>query len=246
MTPTPPPGFYEWLDFNSPMSSELADSLAASLARTRPAAVIDIGCGWAELLLRVLAAAPNARGVGIDENETARARARTNATARGLASRVDFENALPAAPRVAPDVVICVGADHIFGDQRDALEALARTVAAGGRVLFGTGFWERPPSVEEAAGLGAVPDDFLPLPDLVDLALSFGFRLLDLRTATRREWEEFELGYLADWEEWLLRWPNDPGAAEIRERADAHRTGYLRGYRDVLGFAYLTLGVPAR
>src|SRR6201999_518022 len=137
--------------------------------------------------------------------------------------RVEFQAALPAVHETAPDVVVCIGADHIFGDQRDALEALARTVAPGGRVLFGTGFWERPPSAEEAAGLGAVPDDFVALPDLVDLALSFGLRLLDLRTATRREWEQFEMGFLADWEEWLMRWPNDPGAAEIRERADAHR-----------------------
>jgi SAM-dependent methyltransferase len=243
----PPPGRYEWLDFNSPMSGELADSLAASLARANPATVLDIGCGWAELLLRVLAAAPTAQGVGIDQDEALLARARRNATERGLSGRVTFRDSLAEAGELAaPNAVICIGADHIFGDQRDAVDALARMVAPDGRVLFGTGFWERPPTIDEAAGLGAVPDDFVSLADLVDLTLSLGFRLLDLRTATRREWEQFEMGFLADWEEWLLRRPNDPGAAEIRERTDAHRNGYLRGYRDVLGFAYLTLGVPAR
>jgi hypothetical protein len=32
----------------------------------------------------------------------------------------------------------------------------------------------------------------------------------------------------------------------VRELTDTHRTEYLRGWREVLGFAYLTLGIPAR
>lgn len=243
MTAAPPPGRYEWLDFNAPMSSELADALASALARHAPASVLDIGCGWGELLLRVLAAAPAARGIGVDHDSQLLERGRANAVQRGLETRVEFLDALPA-DRDTADVVICIGADHIYGTQADALDALAARVEPGGRLLFGTGYWERPPRVEEAAGLGATPDDFGSLADLADLAISLGFRLLDLRTATRREWEEFELGFLADWEEWLLRFPDDAGAADVRAQADQHRTGYLRGYRDVLGFAYLTLGRP--
>ena len=37
----------------------------------------------------------------------------------------------------------------------------------------------------------------------------------------------------------------DPSADELRAQADAHRQGWLHGYRGVLGFAYLTLGVPS-
>jgi len=246
VTSAPPPGRYDWLDFNAPMSGALADSLASALTRGAPRAVLDIGCGWGELLLRVLAAAPDARGIGVDRDAPLLERGRANAAARGLDSRVTFREQFPDADERGPaDVVICVGADHIFGTQGEALRELATVVAPGGRVLFGSGYWERTPSVEEAEGLGATPDDFGSLPDLVDLALICGFRLLDLRTATRREWEAFEMGFLADWEEWLLRWPDDPAAPEIRERADAHRNGYLRGYRDILGFAYLILGRPA-
>jgi hypothetical protein len=141
-------------------------------------------------------------------------------------------------------VTICIGADHVFGAQDAALAALFAMVPNGGRLLFGTGFWERSVTTEEAAALGAVPDDLCALADLVDLALATGFRLLDMRVATRREWEQFELGFLADWEEWLMRYPDATDAAAVRQRADSHRNGYLRGYRDVLGFAYLTLGRP--
>jgi hypothetical protein len=64
-------------------------------------------------------------------------------------------------------------------------------------------------------------------------------------TATGTEGEEFESGSLADETEWLLRHPDHPDAAAVRERSDDHRTRWLRGYRHGLGFAYLTLGRPA-
>ena len=61
---------------------------------------------------------------------------------------------------------------------------------------------------------------------------------------TREEWEEFESGFAAGSEEWLLANPGHPQAAEVIAKLDAHRDIWLRGHRDVLGFAFLTLGVP--
>ncbi len=241
----PPPGYYEWLAFNSPMSNEVADALVERLVRSSPSTAIDIGCGWGELLLRV-AARSTVTAIGVDRDKTVLERGRAAAADRGLDGRVVFRADLPSAPQDTADVVICGGADHIFGTQADALAALHTLVNPGGRLLFGSGFWERTPTAEEAATIGASPSDLHPLADLVDLAIDAGFRLLDLRTATTREWEEFELGYLADWEEWLVQWSGEPEAAEVAARADAHRNGYLRGWRGVLGFAYLVLGRPRR
>ncbi len=138
--------------------------------------------------------------------------------------------------------MLCVGSDHVFGDQEDALAALHPLVRPGGVLLFGTGYWQRPPSAEEAAGLGATPDELADLATLVDTATAAGFRPLDVQTANEDEWNAFESGYLADLEEALMV---DPSADELRAQADAHRRGWLHGYRGVLGFAYLTLGVPS-
>jgi hypothetical protein len=41
--------------------------------------------------------------------------------------------------------------------------------------------------------------------------------------------------------EWALDNPGHPDAAEAREAARRHRDGWLRGYRDVLGFVTLVL-----
>lgn len=238
------PTRYAFLDFNAPMGDALATDLVRVLTRRAPGSVVDIGCGWGELLLRVLAASPGAHGVGIDHDEELLARGRANAASRGLTDRVTFRENLPAG--LQADVVVCVGADHVFGTQADALAALHEHVVPGGRVLLGTGFWEVPPTADQAAVIGAEPGDLTALADLVSLARSHGFRLLDLRTATRREWESFESGYLADVEEWLLTADlTDPDVRAHADDADEHLAGWLRGYRDVLGFAYLTLGRSA-
>jgi hypothetical protein len=92
---------------------------------------------------------------------------------------------------------------------------------------------------------GTTVGECLYLPDLVEAALAAGYRPLRVETATRAEWEEFESGYAADAEEWLLANPGHAEAADLRAKLDEHLSIWLRGTRDVLGFAYLTLGVPA-
>jgi cyclopropane fatty-acyl-phospholipid synthase-like methyltransferase len=235
------PTRYAYLDFNAPLSSARADAIAAALVADGPDTVLDIGCGWGELLLRVVAAGSTTKGKGIDADAELLARARANAAARGLADRVEFVEAPAPTEHERADVVICVGADHAFGDQSDALTALYGMVKPGGLLLFGTGFWEQAPTSDQAASLGFEPDSLPDLAGLVDLAISTGFRPLTIQSANRDEWEAFESGFLADREQWLRRNSGHPDAVEFRAKADAHRCGWLRGYRDVLGFAYLTL-----
>ncbi len=235
------PSYYGFLDFNAPLSDQRANRLAAAIARRRPQSVLDIGCGWAELLLRVVAAAPDVHGLGVDSDARLIERARANAIARGLSDRIEVRASDGTEPLDAADAVTCIGSDHAFGTQDEALAALHPLVRPGGVLLFGTGYWQRPPTVAEAAGLGATPDELPDLATLVDSCIAAGFRLLDLQTANEDEWNAFESGYLADVEEYLMTAPSDE---KRRAEADEHRTGWLRGYRGVLGFAYLTLGVP--
>jgi SAM-dependent methyltransferase len=239
------PGYYDRLDFNAPLSGGRADAVAAALAARRPRTVLDIGCGWAELMLRILAASPATTGIGVDSDAVLIARGRTNAERRGLADRVRLIAADGNEPVEPADLVLCVGSDHVYGTQAQALAALRPNVEPGGVLFFGTGYWQRPPSDAEAAGLEATPDEFDELGGLVDRAVAAGFRPLDIQTANEDEWNAFESGYLSDWEEGLMRNPGSPDADELRAAADRHRTGWLHGYRNVLGFAYLTLGVPS-
>ncbi|MER6344908.1 SAM-dependent methyltransferase [Streptomyces sp. NPDC001595] len=242
------------LTFHSPLSEARAATLVRRLSASSPATVLDLGCGWAELLLRVLAAVPGTTGTGVDINGDDLDRARRAARQRGLAERVTFAEESAVDSRRGPaDLVLCVGSSQALTDVEPpkhlprALRALRELVSDDGRVLLGEGFWQRPPTAAELAGMwpGAAVDDHPGLAALVDLAIEAGFRPEYVETASLEEWEEFESAYQADVEVWLARHPGHPLAAETRARVDRHRSQWLH-YRGVLGLAYLTLVPVAR
>ena len=242
------------LAFHGPLSEARAVRFVDRLTRAEPATVLDIGSGWGELMLRILAARPEATGVGLDTDEEDLDRGRDNARARGLAERVSFHHESGVGTTRGPaDLVLCLGASHALteieppGHTAAALLELRRLVTPGGRVLLSESYWQRIPTEAELAAMwpGTSAGEYGSLADLADLAVAAGFRLAWIETATPGEWEDFESGYQSDEEEWLAAHPGHPQAAEIRERLDQHRSFWLRGYYGILGQAYLTL-VPVR
>lgn len=237
------------LTFHGPLSETRADRLVARLAANAPTTVLDIGCGWGELMLRTLAAAPDATGTGIDLDAEDLARGRTAAEQRGLTDRVRFlEESATGTTHGPADLVLCVGASQALSAAEpphhlpEALKELRRLVCDSGRVLLGEGFWQRTPTPAELSGMwpDAATTDHHDLATVVGLAMDAGFRPEWTQTASLDEWEEFESAYLADAEVWLAEHPGHPLAAETRERVDRHRDRWLT-YRGVLGLVYLTL-----
>lgn len=240
------------LTFMTPLSAARAETLVRFLSEDLHGTVLDIGCGWAELLLRVLVAAPGAHGVGVDLDAGSIEHGGHLARQRGLAERVRLvcgDARKEASGQLA--AVICVGASQVWGPPVDdhqpldyvaALSAVRALVPRGARVLYGEGIWSRPPTPEAAAPLSGRLDEFVPLVDLIDIAVAQGFRPLLIQEATTDEWDEFEAGYSACYARWSAGHERDhPDAAEVDAMADRQRTGYLRGYRGVLGMAYLGL-----
>ncbi|MGQ0837136.1 SAM-dependent methyltransferase [Actinokineospora sp.] len=245
-TPEIPP-LHNDVDFNAPLSDEHARGLITTLGPLTDRRVVDLGCGWAELLLRTLTTEPTATGIGVDRDSAAINHGRRNATARGLADRVELIAGDAADWSGDPvDVLINNGACHVWGGEPHArtvtaLKALHAHLRPGGLLLFGEGFWQRPPTEAELAVMPMAREEYWSLADLVDLAQAHGFRLLALSQASLTEWDDFESRHGLGWETWLLANPDSPHAADIRAKADTHRTAWLRGWRDTLGFAYLTL-----
>ncbi|MBO3749361.1 methyltransferase domain-containing protein [Streptosporangiaceae bacterium NEAU-GS5] len=246
MSSPPAPGTGSLLDFNSPLSAERAHRLVTQMAAREPVTVIDLGCGWGELLLRLLVALPGAKGVGIEQHAADVSRARANAEARGLEERVTFVEGSAREYAGGADLVLNIGAYQAYGTMVEALAALRELVNPGGRLLFAAEFWEERPSQERLAHMwpGMTVDDCVELPELVELTVAAGFRPLRIERATRGEWEEFESGIVAELEEWALAHPGTPEADELQAKSDELRSLWLRGHRDLMGFAYLTLGVP--
>jgi cyclopropane fatty-acyl-phospholipid synthase-like methyltransferase len=239
------------LAFLSPLSEHRAARLVRFVARDLRGTVLDVGCGWAELLLRVVAAAPAARGVGIDRHAPSIDRARELAAGRGLTDRVDLRCADASTTAQAADAAICVGASQVWGrpvtdrqplDYAAALTALRALVPRGGRVVYGEAIWSAPPTDAAIAPLAGRRDEHLPLGELVELAVARGFAAVAVHEAGLDEWDAFETGFTARHAHWLSAHdPDHPDAEEVRARAARRRAGYFGGYRGVLGMAYLQL-----
>ena len=111
------PPLHDDLTFLSPLSEDRAAGLVEFLATglSDGGSVLDIGCGWGELLLRVAAAAPGCTAIGVDLDADALAEGTRRAEARGLSDRVTFlagkgKHVGPAAV----DALICIGATQVL------------------------------------------------------------------------------------------------------------------------------------
>jgi cyclopropane fatty-acyl-phospholipid synthase-like methyltransferase len=230
---------YAGMLWNTPLSEEHAARLLERLEIGRRHSVLDLGCGWGELLLRAVADRDRSgTAVGVDIDADLLQRGRAAAAARGLDRRVTFIQAGAEEWREPADRVLCIGAAHAWGGARRALPALARLVRPGGRVLFGDGIWERPPTAPARELFG---DDVLPEPELHRLIVSAGWRVLSRSRAELGEWDEFEDAWRAGREEWRLAHAGDSRAAAVAAELAERLTEYVDVYRGVLGFAYLVL-----
>ncbi|MCR1161837.1 class I SAM-dependent methyltransferase [Paenarthrobacter sp. UW852] len=246
------PPLYESLTWLTPLSEERAAHLVAFLSDPAPAEVLDMGCGWGELLLRVLASAPQARGHGVDASSKSIDRARQQALKRGLLDRATFDSmpGLEVRNRRA-DAAICIGASQIWGppvedaqplDYAAALRALRALVLPGGRLVYGEAIWSSPPHPAATAPLAGRDDEFLTHDALREQIRAAGFEVVDEDQASIQEWDVFEAGFRGRFTRWLEAHDADhPAAKQVRRQCEEQRAAYEEGYRGVLGMAYFCL-----
>ncbi|WP_291279076.1 methyltransferase domain-containing protein [Galactobacter sp.] len=245
------PPLYDDLTFLSPLSDERAASLVGFIADAHPDTVLDIGCDWGELLLRSLAAVPEARGLGVDLESQHLEDARRRAVERGLADWASFDARDARTFTGSFDAVVCIGASQIWGPQVDeeqpldytaALVALRQLLPAGGRLVYGEAVWSVPPTAAAMSALGGRPDEYLAVDSVVALARQHGFSVANVEVATQGEWDAFEAGFRAGFEHWIHAHPADhEDQQEVHRQLQDQRDRYMNGYRGVLGMAYLSL-----
>jgi len=236
--PIPDEVWHAAMRWNAPLSEAHAALLLDAFELESAERVLDLGCGWGELLCRAVEREPTLTGIGVDTDATALARGEALAAARGLGERVTLRDAGGEAWSEPADRVICVGASHIFDGTAAALDRLASIVDRGGRLLYGDGYLELGAS-EFTADLF---DEFGPLDQVLAAVRRAGWRVLHLSVSDLLEWDEFESTYRAGPERWLLADPDVDGAAEVRAWLDLRMREYVDGYRGELGFCWLVLG----
>ncbi len=182
-----------------------------------------------ELLLRFHEANPETTGIGIDSDEDAILRANKLASEQGLSERVKFIQGSAEAVDGIFDLVIAVGATHIWGDTSSALKYLRTKISENGKILFGDGFWQTEPSAEFREIFG----DLQRFTGIKDEIRRAGFTLLQSEAASIEEWDEFE----SNWRKGL----EESGISEAQTFAAERKKEYEEGYRGILGFGYFLL-----
>jgi SAM-dependent methyltransferase len=216
------------LAFAHPMSEAAVNAAIAALPLPLQALVLDTGCGSGEILLRTLRFHTSARGLGIDLDADAIAEARLRAS--GLQARFEVRDA--ATAKGPCDAVINVGSSHAHGGFPVAVEALRALAPV---VLYGEGFWQRPPSEDFLSALGGATVE--ELPDLDGLRAGVrgvGFDIVHESCASEEDWARYEETLAANAERHHA--PDTRAyARQIRRRRA------LPGGTDTLGFALLVL-----
>jgi len=186
-------------------------------AEGRRHAVLDIGCGKGEILIRALERT-GGTGIGVDSNPTfiseARCRGRHRVAEADLRLYLSTYANAPV-PRGMSDLVICTGATHALDPDLPDPEYLER--------------------------LGARADEMRALDGTLAAAREAGWVVLAHLESTPQEWDEYEESYELGVRAWLMARPADPQADEFRARIDAWADGYARWGRDTMGFVTMAL-----
>ncbi len=243
----------------NPLSDAAVDRTLDSLEVGAGDRVLDVGCGPAEMLIRLI----ERRGVsavGVDPNPHFIEEARRRATVRGVMDRLELRHReFSESEGEQFDAALCIGATHAFGGYRGTLRALARIVRPGGVIAVGHGYWMREPDREYLAALEAIPTgreipDVLADPGIEATLAEIrnemeshaangatvgeeGLTLLGSEVASEADWHGYEDLYARGIEDWVRDHPQDPDTAAMARRIDRWREAVARWGRNTMGFA---------
>jgi SAM-dependent methyltransferase len=232
------------LAFQNPLNEEEVDALVERLPLEGAARVVDIGCGKAELLIRILER-HDVSAVGVDLSPYFLAEAREEAARRVPGARLELREEDAAHAALEPgsfDLAIAVGAGGIWDGYRRAIRALARLVSPGRHVLLGEGYWRSEPSAAYLGALGAERDELGGYEGLIAAAREDGLELVEAVESTEADWERYERRWAENGERWATEHPEHPARDELLAWIRNGRDRFERlGGRETLGFGLFLL-----
>ncbi|MEO6928521.1 MAG: methyltransferase domain-containing protein [Casimicrobiaceae bacterium] len=229
-------------DYCNPMSATKVERLLDLLPLAEASRVLDLGCGRAELSLRIIERF-GSQVVAIDNSslmlDAARERAQwTGALGRLHLDNIDIRNF--AADPETFQLTVYLGAGGIDGGIGGVCRKLKTWTQPGGYVLIGEGYWKRKAPSEYLAVLGGNEFEYLDHRGNVQAGIDAGLVPMHAVVASDDEWDEYEWKYARSIERYVREQPDDADAVAMLDRIRRWRDAYLRWGRDTLGFgAYL-------
>ena len=233
---------HEGLAFMNPLAEEDVDEMIEALELEPGAHVLDLGCGKAEVLLRVVERYPDVRATGLDTSAAVLAEARRQAGERVPDSKVTLLEQDVREYRPEPgsfDLVISTGGVSFRGGVGGTLAVLSGFVAPGGKLLFGEGYWREEPGAEYLVALGAAREELKDYEGTIEAAQELGLDLKRAAASSVEDWDAYEDAWARNGDRYADAHDGEEGVAELRAWIEAGRERYRTlGGRDVLGFAF--------
>lgn len=228
----------------NPLSGTALDEAIEQLDLPPGARVLDLGCGKAAALSRVVERY-EARGIGVDLSPYMLAEARVTAmrVTRGELELVEGDATTYGADEPF-DAVLCFGAGWPHESLATLIAELLRHVKERGQLLIGEGYWRTEPTEGYLRLLGATRDELESHEGNIRVGMDAGLVPIWASTASVHDWDRYEWRYLATVEQWAATHADDPNAEAFLARARHGRDRYLGGGRDQLGFGCYLFRVP--
>ena len=232
---------HEGLAFMNPLAEEDVEEMIEALELEPGAHVLDLGCGKAEILLRIVERYPAVRATGLDNSPAILGEARRQAEARVPESKVVLleEDVREYAPEPgAFDLVVSTGGVSFRGGVGGTLAVLAGYVTNGGKVLFGEGYWREEPTPEYLVALGAAREELKDYEGTIEAAVEAGLDLKRAVTSSVDDWDAYEDAWARNGERYAEKHEGEEGITELREWIANGSARYRKlGGREILGFA---------
>lgn len=228
------------LAFMNPLSEEDVDEMIEALDLEPGAHVFDVGCGKAELLMRIVERYPDVHATGLDRSPLVLAEARRQAEERVPESRVVLveQDVREYAPEPGFfDVVVSTGGVSFRGGVGGTLAVLSGFVAPGGQLLFGEGYWREEPELEYLVALGAAREELKDYEGTIEAAEEAGLALKRAVATSVEDWDSYEDAWARNGERYAEAHEGEDGVDELREWIANGRRRYRElGGRETLGF----------
>jgi len=210
------------LDFMGPYDGGHLQRLFRGVRLPERARVVDLGCGTGALLAWLAARGP-IDGLGVDLRPPRRR--------------------IPGVRFHAGDAAEVIGGGCDLACSVGAVSEpweLAGLARWGGLVLYGNGYWRRPPSRRYLKALGAEPDDMTGWRQMRGQGDSMGLELVAAVRSSCADWDRYEDAWAANGERYAADHAGEPGVDEFLDWIRNGRRRYRElGGRDTLGFGLL-------
>ncbi len=225
-------------DYCNPVAAPKIERLLDLLPLDASSRVLDLGCGRAELALRIIERF-GSTVVAVERSSYMLDAARERAEWTGALAKLHLDDRDIRAFRADPETFhlsVMLGAGGIDGGVAGICRALRGWTKPGGYVLVGEGYWKAKPAHDYLQFLGASPGDYVDHRGNVQAGIDAGLVPLHAATASDDEWDEYEWKYARAIERYASEQPGDADVPAMVERVRRWRDAYLRWGRDTLGF----------